>query len=433
MTKSRGPWTRRTASGGTVRAAVVAVLVLAGCASAPSSPSGATAAPAPTASSTRGPDGGAQSRPSARSPTPSIVAPAASWTRLPTSDALRGATLSRLVSGPTGLLAVGSSERSGFVAWTSADGGEWVGSMVVANGVATAAVARSDGFVVLGKIGDGSELEQAIAWQSPDGGVWTGARIDGLKTSPIGVASITGRITTFAIRAPSGGEPTLAWSSGNLRSWTSDRLGGGGYSNAAGLAALSDGSGLAFGRWSVEPMDTAPFPPGEAAFWRSTDGRAWQKTVDDQDFASALITDIAQREGAAIVAVGQRWNPAGPPDQAYAMAFWASSDGESWDRTEGPASLDPALVPERVVITPAGYLLVASAPTGGSNALVAASADGRTWAAIDPAIAFDGGRANDVAFHGNRLVAVGQLLPANGASGGDAGVWIGPWNNLATN
>jgi len=409
----------RAACGASALAAVVTALLVVGCAVAPAATPSPSASAAPTASAT----GVAQGSPSSHS-----TDPIAAWTRLPTTDALRGATLSRVVSGPTGLLAIGSSERSGFTTWTSADGVGWVGSAPFTTFVPTAGLASADGFVVLGKAGDGSELEQAMVWRSPDGGSWIGARIDGLKTSPIGAGRIGDRIATFALRAPSGGEPTLAWSSGDLVSWTSAGLGGGGSSNAAGLATLSDGSGLAFGRWSAEPMDTAPYPPGQAACWRSTDGWAWQKTVDDPDLASALIVDVAQREGGAIAAVGQRWNPAMPPEQAYVLVLWASSDGTSWEPVARPPGIDPTAVPERVVATPSGYLLLASAPSGGANALVAASADGRTWVAIDPVVPFEGGRANDLVVHGERLVAVGQLLPADNAIG-DGAVWIGPWTN----
>jgi hypothetical protein len=337
--------------------------------------------------------------------------------------------MSHVLVRPEGLLAIGGSERAGLLVWTSDDGIGWVGASAVVRAVPTAALALPDGFVVLGKIGDGSELERAIAWQSSDGRDWQGTPIDGLRTNPTGVGLIGDRIATFALRAPSGGEPTLAWSSGNLMAWTSGRLGGGGFSNAAGLAVLSDGTGLAFGRWSNEPMDTAPFPPGQAACWRSRDGRVWQRAADDPDLASALIVDAAQRDGGAIVAVGQVWNPVGPPEQAYALAFWASSDGESWDRVEAPPAVDPGLVPEQLVITPSGYLLLASPSAGGSNSLVAASADGRTWAAIDPAVSFEGARANDLAVFGERLIAVGQTLPTEGTDV-DAAVWIGPMTNV---
>lgn len=72
--------------------------------------------------------------------------------------------------------------------------------------------------------------------------------------------------------------------------------------------------------------------------------------------------------------------------------------------------------------------------TGGSNALVV-SADGRDSAAMDPAISFDGGRVNDIAVHGERLVAIGQLSLPNTASGdaGDAAVGIGPRTNAEAN
>lgn len=54
---------------------------------------------------------------------------------------------------------------------------------------------------------------------------------------------------------------------------------------------------------------------------------------------------------------------------------------------------------------------------------------------MDPAISFDGGRVNDIAVHGERLVAIGQLILPNTASGdaGDAAVGIGPRTNAEAN
>ncbi|HEX2754934.1 MAG TPA: hypothetical protein VHM48_05695 [Candidatus Limnocylindrales bacterium] len=407
--------------------AIGVTLVLAiGCTATPA------ISPTPNVGSASPAAGTQNPTPTSIAPTPSATDPVASWTRVPTTEALRGATMTRVVAGPAGLLALGSRDAGGFVSWWSGDGVGWTRSAYVGTAAAGGALALPDGFVILGRIGDGPDRERAMTWRSSDGVQWVASPIDGLKTDPIAVGMVGGRIATFALRAPSGGEPTLAWSSSDLVTWASDVLGDGGYSDAAGITVLSDETGLAFGRWSAEPMDIAPFPPGQAAFWRSNDGRAWHRTADDPDLAAAVFVDVAQRSGSDVVAVGQRWDPAGQPDQAYAMALWSSSDGDAWDRVEVPPALDPTAVPRRVVTTPTGYLLLASSPAAAPNALVASSTDGRIWTAFDPPIAFEGGQANDLAVVAGHLVAVGQTLP-DGGTAADAAVWIGPTNAERTN
>lgn len=402
-------------------AGIVVVLLSIGCGGTP--PASGTSSPSPAGSA--GPSGNLVSPTPALSPAPTpAVSGFPDWTRVSTTDPLRGATMRRVVAGPSGALALGGGSQGepGFVSWWSRDGTTW--SRTGYAGVATAgdAIALPDGFVILGKIGDDPEAERAMTWRSSDGAQWTGQPIGDLRTSPIAADIVGGRIATFAVRAPSGGEPTLAWSSADLLTWSSGALGGGGYSDAAGLAVIADGSGLAFGRWSVEPMDTAPFPPGQAAIWSSTDGLAWNRLPDDPDLHDAVVLDVAQFRGAAIVAVGQRWDAAGSPDQAFMLALWSSSDGASWERAEAPATLDPTTVPQQIVDTPTGYFLLAS-QAGRPNALVARSTDGRTWTALDPPVEFGGDQINDVAVLDGRPVAVGETVPAEGTA--DAAVWLG--------
>jgi hypothetical protein len=405
--------------------AVVTVAILAaGCASTPATPVASVAAPtAPTASP----------QPAAiASPTPATSASISGWTRVPASEALQTAAMTRAVAGPAGLLALGSrgggqagTDVPEFASWWSGDGIEWSRTDAAGTAFAGDVVALPDGFVIVGKIGDSPGQAQATTWRSSHGIAWTAAPIGDLKTGPFAAARIGGRLTMLAIRAPSGGEPTLAWSSSDLVSWTSGLLGGGGFSAAAGLTALSDGSGLAFGRWSPAPMDTAPLPPGQAAFWQSTDGQTWQKTPPDSDLGNAWVIDAAQAPGAVIVAVGQRWDPTLSPDLPYTNAAWWFTHGSSWERAAWPASLEKAWTPTKVVGTGGGYVVLASDRRGVATALIARSADGRTWSAIEPPIVFEGGQANDLVAVGDRLVVVGQTLPP-GEAVTDAVVWIGP-------
>ncbi|MCJ7709202.1 MAG: hypothetical protein MUQ32_00065, partial [Chloroflexi bacterium] len=253
---------------------------------------------------------------------PPASATISTWTRLPASEAFRAATMDRVVAGPAGVLALGSrgeAAGAGFAGWWSSDGYAWTRSDATGTNYAGDAVALADGFVIVGKMGDVPGAEGAMTWRSPDGTGWSSSPVDSLRTGPFAAARIEGRLTLFAIRAPSGGEPTMAWSSDDLVSWTSGLLGGGGYSTAGGLSVLADGSGLAFGSWSTEPQDAAPFP-GPAGFWRSSDGRTWQKTADDADLRNAWVIGVAQAPGTPIVAVGQRWNPNLSPDQPYTNA-----------------------------------------------------------------------------------------------------------------
>lgn len=408
---------------------VVAVLTI-GCTGAPATPGASSATPA--AASAKPSAAAATPATTTIQPTPSASISITGWMHLPTSDALTAAAMYRVVAGPAGLLAVGSrggsrggSDVPGFASWWSRDGIAWSRSEAAGTAFAGDAVALSDGFAILGKVGDGSDQERAMIWRSSDGVQWTGSPIRDLKTGPFAADRIGGRISAFAIRAPAGGEPTLAWSSSDFVSWTSDLLGGGGFSSATGMTALADGSGLAFGRWSGEPIDVAPFAPGQAAFWRSTDGRTWLKTAVDPDFRDALVVDVAQAPGPTVVAVGQRWDPTLSPDQPYTLAVWSSSDGRSWEPAAWLSTVDPTWVPLKVAPAGSGVVLLAAPRAGGASALIARSSDGLTWTAIDPPIVFDGGQANDLVAVDRHLVVVGQTLPPAGTAA-DAAVWIGP-------
>lgn len=402
---------------------IAAVLLTVGCAGTPATPDaapasqpGASAAPSPVTS-----------RPAAPTdrPTPSASISISDWMRLPATGVFRAAMMTRIVAGPAGLLALGGTDGPGFITWWSRDGLEWTRSGYAGIAVAGDAVAVADGFLVLGKVGDGPDAERAMAWRSADGAQWTGSPIGELRTGPFAADRIGDRISAFAIRAPAGGEPTFAWSSKDLVAWASGMLGGGGFSTVIGMTALADGSGLAFGRWSNEPQDIAPFPVGQAAFWQSTDGAAWQKMPDDPDLRDAQVIDAAQVPGAVIVAVGQRWNPALSPDQPFTIAAWSSSDGRSWEPATWPSSLERTWVPLKVAPTGSGVVLLAAPRAGGANALIARTTDGRTWTALDPPITFEGGQANDLVAVDSHLVVVGQTLPPGGTPA-DAVVWIGP-------
>jgi hypothetical protein len=280
---------------------------------------------------------------------PPASATISTWTRLPASEAFQAATMDRVVAGPAGVLALGGRDDAaggGFAGWWSSDGFAWTRSDATGTNFAGDGVALADGFVIVGKTGDNPGAESAMTWRSPDGTGWSGSPVDSLRTGPFAAAWIEDRLVLFAIRAPSGGEPTMAWSSDDLVSWTSGLLGGGGYSTARGLSVLADGSGLAFGSWSTEPQDAAPFP-GPAGFWRSTDGRTWQKMADDADLRNAWVIGVAQAPGGPIVAVGQRWNPNLSPDQPYTNAAWTSPDGSAWDRATWPSSLERVSRPRR--------------------------------------------------------------------------------------
>ena len=359
---------------------------------------------------------------------PPAGATISTWTRLPASEAFQAATMDRVVAGPAGVLALGGRDDAaggGFAGWWSSDGFAWTRSDATGTNFAGDAVALADGFVIVGKIGDNPGAENAMTWRSPDGTGWSGLPVDSLRTGPFAAAWIEDRLALFAIRAPSGGEPTMAWSSDDFVSWTSGLLGGGGYSTAGGLSVLADGSGLAFGSWSTEPQDAAPFP-GPAGFWRSTDGRTWQKMADDTDLRNARVIGVVQAPGGPIVAVGQRWNPNLSPDQPYTNAAWTSLDGSAWDLATWPPSQERAWTPSRVVAAGGGYLVLAADRTGnGATALIARSVDGRTWTAIDPPVAFDGGQANDLVVVGDHLIVVGETVPPEGTAA-DAVVWIGP-------
>jgi hypothetical protein len=100
------------------------------------------------------------------------------WTALGDVEGRSDAEVAGIARGPEGYVALGrlgDGQRStGSIAWRSANGEAWtrIDDLALAGGIAVAIVATEAGFVAVG-----SDLEEreAVAWSSSDGATWTRA------------------------------------------------------------------------------------------------------------------------------------------------------------------------------------------------------------------------------------------------------------------
>ena len=156
---------------------------------------------------------------------------------------------------------------------------------------------------------------------------------------------------------PSGGAPWERVVGGEVVDGSGDQV-------ARSVVAAPDGSLVAVGA-------DGGASDGDAAVWRSTDGRAWDRVLPGGDLGGPGVQELhdVALVGDGLVAVGSS------DDSAVA---WTSADGATWTRVElGPGR---ALA---VVAEGAGAVIVGSVRDGDDlDAAAWRSPDGRTWAPV---------------------------------------------------
>jgi hypothetical protein len=263
--------------------------------------------------------------------------PVLAWRRVPTSEALGGLGEQRLddvVASGDELVAVGSSHRVDEPA-ADVDGAVWRSS----DGVSWERVPDTTG--PLGGPGDQRVLGVV---EAPGGG--GGALV---------AVGSDGASAAVWVR-PSGGAP---WERVDGGAGTLD---GAGDQVARAVVAAPDGSLVAVGA-------DGGAGDGDAAVWRSSDGRVWERAGGDLGGPGVQDVQDVAVVGDQLVAVGSSG------DSAVA---WTSPDGASWTRVDlGPGRA------VAVVADGGGAVVVGSVRDGDDlDAAGWRSPDGRTWAPV---------------------------------------------------
>ena len=229
--------------------------------------------------------------------------------------------------------------------------------------------ATSDGFLAVGvqqppaeaillASADGRSFEPVAGWDP------------GERTTAIAVASDPAR-TVVVGSGPAGAD---AWVRVD-RTWTAAQprdLDGSRGATAMTSVTRTD-SGFLAGGYRDDPANAA----ASAAVWRSTDGLSWRRDASPDAFGGGRIWGVAAR-GATLVAVGTEGDPSYGP-----AAAWVSTGGP-WRRAD---VADPGGVMRGVTATADGFIAVGFA-SDDSGARVWRSPDGITWTPVDDQLAF---------------------------------------------
>jgi hypothetical protein len=238
-------------------------------------------------------------------------------------DANVGERMTSVVTGPHGFVAGGSVGPELFDRharfWTSVDGGTWQpiadDPVAFANAEVRAITTFGDGFVAVGVVGTVQERSGAVAWTSADGSTWT--RVDD--------PSFLGGIAVAVTPAPFGGlvavgsdldrHEAAAWNSPDGRHWTrapdeASREHSGGYAWMTDVIGIGD-SVIGIG-------DYQGLQRGTAISWVSRDGVHWDQArsapVQEQGEFYAITPG-----GPGVIVVGSY----GAPD-SYVPQIWLS-------------------------------------------------------------------------------------------------------------
>ncbi len=288
---------------------------------------------------------------------------AVTWTKRPADPALAGTQMSQVEKAPDGsLVAVG--RRLGptleFMAWTSPDGLAWTeqapatGNLPAGSQGVTALAAHPDGFVAVGLVDNGGDLDAAW-WTSPDGVAWTAHTIaePGLQQM-LGVAVSNGvmiaageaRPNTGIWRAPIG-QPFARVDDVNLTTAVSDFD----PSNVGARVFAWDVAASGPGFIAVG-ADQTTAGRSMAAVWSSTDGNRWlrygNETEATPNMANAnfagngawTVMDTVLDSNGTTLAIGRTGNATDPD-----IAVWESPDGFTWK--QGPVASRPT--PQRAL------------------------------------------------------------------------------------
>jgi hypothetical protein len=243
----------------------------------------------------------------------------------------------------------------------------------------------------------------AVTWTSTDREHWSLAGLSPGRTGAFGLgiaagpgrAVIVGRIDNDA----------AAWSSTDGVTWQQVD-GGGAFVEAPETrmtAVVSTSAGFVAGGFAGITNQ-----PGVARFWTSPDGRSWARVADQPAFADGRVASIVSTAD-GLVAVGTT----GPVGRATGSAVWRSRDGVTWERVPGSKALTAGAI---AGITAGGPGLVAvGASLDETRALVWLSKDGLAWqlAPDQESLTYHGLRitmADVTAGADGTLVAVGHFL-----------------------
>lgn len=362
-------------------------------------------------------------------PTPG-VSPVSEWHLVTDQAPFTGATLTGIVAGGPGLVAIGAVQPPagepvaalfvspaglswsqlavplGFTSWLA-----WPGSLA----------AGPSGVVAIGSVRDAETgAWRASPWLSTDGREWRpadpqpgfgGIIVTGASTTPEGFVAVGCRATEtvclgLAVLLSHDG---LAWTR---------------IPDVPGAKGLPEGvvagaSGLV--AWGNDCVDVCGEVHG--LLWTSTDGTDWAVVPSAPELEEAAFGAVAAWSGGfvAVGSEGHRDEQTG--ESSSSAAAWASPDGRSWTRVQDADAFEGASL---TGVLASGSILVAVGSTVDGDFARAAmwtSADGLTWRRAPDTDAFDRGTMTGAAVGPAGLVAIGSVGTAEVSR---PAVWVGP-------
>ncbi len=266
----------------------------------------------------------------------------ASWTLAPDLPAESlgdlATTLTSIVEGPGGLVALGSSTQIDFITpriWYSVAGEQWISvyglgapdpAVVAPFGSAVALAAGGPGFVALGLSSDDGFTARPQVWTSADGRDWTAVDSVGLTGSLNDVIGGAGMLVAVG----GSGSAAISFVSTDGATWTAapeqEALQGAEMTSVAFRNGAFVATGLLTG-----PGDTFP---STAAIWHSPDGLQWSLVLQGE--SGQRISQVVSAEegfvaiGGHFPAAGWSYDPADPIPPSDTIQLWFSADGETW-------------------------------------------------------------------------------------------------------
>jgi len=227
--------------------------------------------------------------------------------------------------------------------------------------------AGGPGFIAVGGgFTEGSEEASAAIWVSDDGRAWQSVPLFGDAARGIPRSITTSRDGYVAVGSGCCPDVAAVWLSPDGLSW--ERLAAQpGFADTAMLAGASTPEGL------VAAGCSAVLECISGLAWTSPDGRSWSGPVSLDMLPLGLANTS---EGTLALGASE------PYEGLASLAL--SEDGSTWSAAE---SLDISGATHAAIDVPDGILAVGGAidlDTGDSAGLLATSADGLTWEALQP-------------------------------------------------
>ena len=315
------------------------------------------------------------------------------WERVPTTDALRDASVTAVARARDLYVGIGKGPTSGGdvpgpALWTSSDGRGWervtprvvsadgVGDELYANDIA----ALGDLFVAVGETTwDGWGGQPAI-WTSTDGRTWQAVSRfdpplaglgDGSEWQGFAGAGAISQVGSALMVAGAMDRGEAVWRSADGSTWT--RVLGGDQATdgvLTDIADAGDGTVVAIGYVFRPRSGASPVSP---VLWWSRDGSAWSPVADMTPFADshagpdarAQLGDVVRADGSFVIVGSEvRSSPAGTPETRGVV--WTSADGRTWSREAPEPSLEQAWLGKAFVC---GDQLLVTGWTEGPNGL----------------------------------------------------------------